>query len=84
MTAGPLPEVLAEFFNQGIADDITRKINSAGAAVYAEWRERPNRDAYVDQAIREAAYRAVRDVLAQDYVTVHEVRMTETRRAPDA
>jgi hypothetical protein len=67
---GPLREVLAEYFEQLVADDITRRINLVGAAVYAEWRARPNRDAYVDQSIREAAYRAVRDVLEQDYVRV--------------
>lgn len=31
MTAGPLPEVLAEFFNQGIADDITRNGGGLGS-----------------------------------------------------
>lgn len=67
---GPLVEVLAEFLEEKIADDITRHINRTAAAVYAEWRSRPNRDAYVDQAIREAAYRAVRDVLDQEYVHV--------------
>lgn len=67
---GPLADVLGEFFSEAVADDITRRINLVGAAVYAEWRARPNRDAYVDQSIREAAYRAVRDVLEQDYVHV--------------
>jgi hypothetical protein len=71
MITGPLIEVLAEFFDQVVADDITRRINAASRDVYAEWHDRPNRDAYVDQAIREAAYRAVHDVLTNgDYVTV--------------
>lgn len=65
-----LVEVLAEFFEQAVADDITRRINAASSAVYDEWHGRSNRDAYVSQAIREAAYRAVTDVLAQEYVTV--------------
>lgn len=67
---GPLLEVLTEHFGEAIDDDITRRINRAATAVYAEWRTRPNRDAYIDQAIREAAYRAVEDVLEQGYVTV--------------
>src|SRR5262245_47940533 len=82
---GPLAEVLEEYFAERVADDITRRVNTAARDVHAEWRTRPNRDAYVDQAIREAAYRAVHDVLAQDYVTVRAVvRVTsvETSSAP--
>lgn len=67
---GPLAEVLAEYFSERVADDITRRINAVAAAVHAEWHTRPNRDACVDQAIREAAYRAVHDVLGQEYVVV--------------
>lgn len=65
-----LVEVLTEFFGQQVADDITRRVNTAAHDVHTEWHGRANRDAYVDQAIREAAYRAVHDVLSQDYVTV--------------
>ena len=67
---GPLADVLAAHFGQAVSDDITRRINTAAYDVETEWSGRANRDAYVDQAIREAAYRAVRDVLSQEYVTV--------------
>ncbi len=80
---GPLTDVLAEFVEQAIEDDITRRINAAGHAVYEEWRTRSNRDAYVDQAIREGAYRAVRDVLAQEYVTLHPKPGTPSRQVVD-
>lgn len=61
---GPLVTVLAEFLSERMEDQVTRLINRAALDVHAEWQSRPNRDAYVDQAIREAAYRAVRDVRA--------------------
>lgn len=70
MKKGPLVNVLTEYFSEAVADDITRRINANARAVHDEWCGRSNRDAYVDQAIREAAYRAVHDVLSQDYVTV--------------
>lgn len=80
-----LVEVLTQYFEHAVADDITRRINTAARDVHAEWRTRSNRDAYVDQAIREAAYRAVHDVLAQPYVTVRplvKAEAVDTSRAP--
>lgn len=66
----PLADALALFFAERVEDDITQRINDAAYEVHAEWHGRPNRNAYVNLAIREAAYRAVESVLSREYVTV--------------
>lgn len=50
--------------DRDIPEEVVETVNRVAAAVENEWAGRANRDAYVGQAIREAAYRAVRDILA--------------------
>jgi aminoglycoside phosphotransferase family enzyme len=69
---GPLAEVLAEFFEQTTHDNVIRTINKVGGDVYREWTNagflEPSQ--HLHTAIREAAYRAVRELLKKDYVHV--------------